>query len=160
MSIKQGRPYSIVNKMAGLALEVSDDRNFIVGKHVEPIDTQTWFVELADAEGGVLIKSKANEKYIGVQLTPMKGVSLIVVDREFAKVWKIEIRHPPNYGYDHLVLSSHPLLSAISFDSFRLSGTDLVMEFSKDSLQPGTHAKLGLDFLEEINQVWVINEVN
>ncbi|KAF8261617.1 hypothetical protein EI94DRAFT_1810011 [Lactarius quietus] len=158
MSIKPGRPYRIMNQMAGLALEVSDHAPFIVGEYIEPIDTQTWFVEPADFEGGLYIKSKANGKYIGVQLTPIRGVPVILVEREFAKVWVIETHRPANYQYDHHVLSSHPLLSVISFDRIKLRATDFVMEFAKENLHPGTEAKLAFASPEEINKVWVITE--
>ncbi|KAF8258862.1 hypothetical protein EI94DRAFT_1814491 [Lactarius quietus] len=139
MSIRPGRPYRIMNQMAGLALEVSDHAPFIVGEYIEPIDTQTWFVEPADFEGGVYIKSKANGKYIGIQLTPIRGVPVILVEREFAKVWVIETRRPANY-------------------QIKLRATDLVMEFAKENLHPGTEAKLAFESPEEINKVWVITE--
>ncbi|KAF8261315.1 hypothetical protein EI94DRAFT_1810451 [Lactarius quietus] len=139
MSIVPFRPYRIANKLAGLALQVpsSDDQPFIEGQWVEPIDAQAWFVE--PFEGGLLIRSKENGKYFGVELTPLEGVPLIAVDREFAKVWEFEKRGPLNYR-------------------IRLRGTPLVIEFSKDNLQPGTQAKLAFEYPEETNKVWVINE--
>ncbi|KAF8258860.1 hypothetical protein EI94DRAFT_1745646 [Lactarius quietus] len=139
MLFETEKPFRIMNK-AGLALEVSDDRNFIVGEYVEPIDEQTWFFE--QVQGGWLIKSKAKGKYIGVQVTPIVGVPLITVDREYAKVWDIEHHgDPQNY-------------------QIRLRSTTLVMEFSKDNLRPGTQAKLAQQVPEEVNKVWVINLLN
>ena len=41
MSIEPGKPYRIMNKMAGLALDISKrDHKSIIGKYVEPVDSQ------------------------------------------------------------------------------------------------------------------------
>ena len=83
---------------------------------------------------------------------------LIGVDRDRAKAWNIKQTGPLNYLYGHQVLSLYPLLSSISFDRIGLKGYPFVMEFPKDNLHPGTQAQLGVLFLEETNQIWVINE--
>jgi hypothetical protein len=41
MSIKPGKPYRIMNKQAGLALEEDQHSEFIKGEYVNPVNRQT-----------------------------------------------------------------------------------------------------------------------
>ena len=105
------------------------------------------------------IKSEEEDDlYIGLEDEEVRGTKLIGVHRAHAEVWKIKQTGPLNYLYGHQVLSLYPLLSSISFDRIGLKEYPFVMEFPKDNLHPGTQAQLGELFLEEANQIWVINE--
>ena len=87
----------------------------------------------------------------------MEGVKLIAGPREDARIWDIQPDVPPSNKYDHHILSLYSLLSSISFDRIRLQGSPFMLEFPKNNLDPGTHAQLGLPFLDgSTNQTWVV----
>ncbi|KAF8261318.1 hypothetical protein EI94DRAFT_813201 [Lactarius quietus] len=163
MSIVPGASYQFVNRMAGLALQISaDDQESIIGEVVKDLTTQQWTPERVD--GGYLFRSKENGKYIGINSTefepPMAGTKLILVDKGDAKVWTIQPDMPPNYRYDVPVLSSYLRLSSISFDRIGLRGfpVPFLIEFPLSNLNPGTYAQLGLEFAPgpKDNKVWML----
>ena len=87
----------------------------------------------------------------------MSGMPLIVVDDDNAKIWQVIWANEPEYQYDHLVQSWYPPLTSISFDSFIVPGTSLVIQFPSNNLQAGTPAELGKMLPGEgINQVWLV----
>jgi hypothetical protein len=48
MSVKQGKPYRIVNKQADLALEsFPEDHNSILGEHIDPKRVKNQTVRIA-----------------------------------------------------------------------------------------------------------------
>ena len=85
-----------------------------------------------------------------------EGRQLILVPRPRAQVWVFEVHPAPGHKYGHYVLTLYPLLSLISFDRVRLKGTEFLIEFPEDNLHEGTHAQLGVQFLEAPNQLWKI----
>ena len=91
--------------------------------------------------------------YIGFAGPAQAGRELIAVTRPHAKVWVIE-PFDGDYKYGHYVLSLYPLLSLISFDRFRLKGTQFLIEFPEHNLHAGTHAELGVPFFDARNQIW------
>ncbi|KAF8261324.1 hypothetical protein EI94DRAFT_1810470 [Lactarius quietus] len=141
MQIESGFSFKIVNKMAGLALQLSaDDQKSIIGERVFPfpLEAQIWTIERVD--DGFLIISKANGKYIGTEFSPLEGVKLVVVDRGDAKVWNIRRDSPPNFM---IGLREFPF----------------VIEFPISNLKPGTKAQLGPAFPED-NRLWILTQVD
>jgi hypothetical protein len=88
----------------------------------------------------------------------MPGTRLIVSPRNIDKVWEVIRDGPDGFKYDHLVLSWYPLLSSISFDRFRLSGTPWVIQFPDGNFGPGAPALLGVPVPETPNKVWTMTK--
>ena len=89
--------------------------------------------------------------YLGFNGPALNGVKLKAVPHHQAKVWIIE-PYAQHYKCAHYVLSLCSLL--ISFNRFRLKGTQFLIEFPEHNLHAGTHAELGVPFFDARNQIW------
>jgi len=148
MSIESRKPYRIMNRLAGLAIYLSEEDNrSLIGEYVEPVDRQTWIPVIVPSAGadGVFIKSKETGEYIGFEGDPKVGVKVIAGDRSIAKLWVIQVK-PSDPDYK-IKLHHDP---------------SYVIEFPMTNLQPGTHARLARDQHQEdghLNQVWVFTKL-
>jgi hypothetical protein len=139
-SIKAEKIYRLANRLSRLALFLDEDNKSVIGQTLGVTEREEW-IEESLVKGGMFIKSKVNGLRLGFSGPPAEGVKIIVGESAIAKVWDIEPdANPSDY-------------------EIRLRGTHWVIEFDRDNVHPGMHARLAKEkFPKDTSQVWVVIE--